>query len=176
MTRTMTTATPPSRLKTFWRERVVAVIVAQLVQGITPAKIALTVALGLNLGIFPIFGSTTILCAAVGLWLKLNQPVIQLVNWLASPLQLVMILVFVRLGEWLLRAPRVSLSIPALIRKFHESPVNFFREFGMTGVHGIVAWLLVAPVLTVAIYLALLTPLKTLAAGKAAASKSPHVK
>jgi uncharacterized protein (DUF2062 family) len=152
----------PSRLKQFWRDRVLALIVAQLKQGITPQKIALTIALGLNLGIFPILGATTMLCLGAGLWLKLNQPVIQLVNWLASPLQLPLILVFVRFGEWVMRAPRVSFSIPELFRKFHESPVKFFREFGLTGLHGIVAWLLIAPFLSMLIYFTLLPLLKKL--------------
>ena len=118
----------PSRLKKFWRERVVAVIVAQLTQGMTPEKIALTIALGLNLAMFPILGSTTLLCAAVAFWLKLNQPIIQLVNWLAYPLQFVMLLPFIRIGEWLLRAPPVTFSIPQMLQKFHDSPGNFLRR------------------------------------------------
>ena len=153
----------PSRLKKFWQERVIAVIVAQFTQGFTPQKIALTIALGLNLGLFPILGATTALCAIAGLWLKLNQPVIQLLNWLASPLQLAMILVFVRIGEWLVRAQPVSFSIPELFRKFHESPAKFMQEFGLTGLHGIIAWLVIAPFLTALIYLLVLTPLKRLA-------------
>jgi uncharacterized protein (DUF2062 family) len=153
----------PSRLKKFWQERVVALIAAQFTQGFTPQKIALTIALGLNLGLFPILGTTTALCAIAGIWLKLNQPVIQLVNWLASPLQLAMILVFVRIGEWIARAQPVSFSIPELFRKFHESPVKFFREFGMTGLHGIIAWLVIAQFLTALVYFLLLPPLKKLA-------------
>ena len=152
-----------SRLKKFWQERVVALIVTQFTQGFTPQKIALTISLGVTLGIFPILGATTALCAIVGFWLKLNQSVIQLVNWLASPMQLAMILFFVRIGEWILHAQPVSFSIPELIRKFHESPVNFFREFGMTGLHGIIAWLVIAPFLAALIYFLLLPPLKKLA-------------
>lgn len=170
----------PSPLKKFWRERVVALVAAQLVQGITPQKIALTIALGLNLGIFPILGATTTLCAIVGIWLRLNQPVIQLVNWLASPLQLLLILFFVRVGEWLVRAPRISFSIPELIRKFHQSQLKFFQEFGMTGLHGIIAWLLIAPFLTMIVYLLALGPLKELAGLKSPAATlspdPPHAK
>lgn len=151
-----------SRLKKFWRERVVGLIGAQLTQGVTPQKVALTIALGVNLAMFPILGSTTLLCAAGAFWLKLNQPIIQLVNWLAYPLQFAMLLPFVRIGEWLLRAPRVSFSIPQLLQKFHDAPGNFLREFGMTGVHGIIAWLLIAPILTVLIYFTLLPTLKKL--------------
>jgi uncharacterized protein (DUF2062 family) len=153
----------PSRLRKFWQERVVALIVAQFTQGFTPQKISLTIALGLNLGLFPILGTTTALCAIAGIWLKLNQPVIQLVNWLASPLQLAMILVFVRIGEWIVRAQPISFSIPELFRKFHESPVKFFQEFGMTGLHGIIAWFVIAPFLTALVYFILLPPLKKLA-------------
>ena len=152
----------PSRLKKFWQERVVALIVAQFTQGFTPQKIALTIALGLNLAVFPILGSTTLLCALVAFCLKLNQPVIQLVNWLAYPLHLMLLLGFVRIGEWLMRAPPVPFSIPELLRKFNESPGKFMQEFGMTGVHGIVAWLLIAPLAAALIYFLLLTPLKKL--------------
>jgi uncharacterized protein (DUF2062 family) len=152
----------PSRLKKFWRERVVGLIGAQLTQGVTPQKIALTIALGINLAMFPILGSTTLLCAAVAFWLKLNQPIIQLVNWLAYPLQFAMLLPFIRIGEWLVRAPRVTFSIPQMLQKFHDAPGNFLAEFGMTGVHGIIAWLLIAPVLSALIYFTLLPPLKKL--------------
>lgn len=159
------TANPPakpSRLKTFWRERVVALVVAQFTQGVTPQKIALTIALGLNLAVFPILGSTTLLCALAAFCLKLNQPVIQLVNWLAYPLQFTLLLGFVRIGEWLMRATPVSFSIPELLHKFKESPAKFMQEFGMTGLHGIVAWLVIAPFAIALIYFLLLTPLKKL--------------
>ena len=49
--------------RSFWRRRVVEPIAGQLKQGITPEKIALTIALGMALGIFPILGSTMLLCA-----------------------------------------------------------------------------------------------------------------
>ena len=156
----------PARHKKLWRERVIALIVAQFTQGVTPQKIALTIALGFSLGIFPILGATTTLCALAGIYFKLNQPVIQLVNWIASPLQLLLILIFVRIGEWMLRAQRVSFSIPELFQKFHESPVKFFQEFGLTGLHGVIAWLAIAPFVAALLYLILLPPLKKLALRK----------
>ncbi|HSY17014.1 MAG TPA: DUF2062 domain-containing protein [Candidatus Acidoferrales bacterium] len=155
--------THPSRLKRFWRERVVALIVAQFTQGVTVQKMALTIALGMTLALFPILGSTTVLCAITAVWLRLNQPIIQAVNYLMYPLQIILIVVFVRIGEWIMRAQPVSFSIPVMLRKFHESPVKFMHEFGMTGLHAIIAWLLIAPVLAVVLYWVLLPPLKKLA-------------
>jgi uncharacterized protein (DUF2062 family) len=148
----------------FWRERVTGVLVAQLKQGISPEKIALTIGIGFCLSIFPILGTTSLLCLLAGVTLKLNQPVIQLVNWLGSPLQLGLFPVFVRLGERMLRAPRVSFSIPELFTKFRQSPVTFFKEFGLTGWHGIVGWAAVIPFTLLLLYAILLPLTKKIAA------------
>jgi uncharacterized protein (DUF2062 family) len=51
----------------FFHRRIVAPILALLTQGITPEKIALSLALGIVLGVFPVLGSTTVLCAAAAL-------------------------------------------------------------------------------------------------------------
>ena len=69
----------------FFHRRIIAPIVALLTQGITPEKIALSLACGIVLGIFPVLGSTTILCAAAAVLFGLNLPAIQLVNSLDLP-------------------------------------------------------------------------------------------
>jgi uncharacterized protein (DUF2062 family) len=161
---------PVSPPKSFWQRRVVGLLVSQLKQGITPEKIALTIALGITLGVFPIMGTTTALCAAAAFYFKLNQPIIQLINYVFYAVQVSLILVFVRLGEWLVRAERVPFSIPELMRKFQASPKQFMREFGMTGVHGVIGWLAVAPVLIPLIYFSVRPPLRKLAGATAPAS------
>ena len=59
---------PSAGWRGLWRRRVLEVTLAQLRQGITPQKIALTIALGFILGLFPILGTTTALCLAFGLF------------------------------------------------------------------------------------------------------------
>ncbi len=151
---------PASGLRGFWRRRVVDVLLAQLSQGITPQKIALTLALGTVIALFPIMGTTTALCLLVGVALKLNQPIIQLVNWIAWPLQIPGIYFFVRAGEWLTRSPHVSFSISALLLAFKNSPVRFLQQYGMTGLRGVLAWALIAPGIAALIYLLMLPLLK----------------
>jgi uncharacterized protein (DUF2062 family) len=148
--------------QSFWQRRVVAPIVAQLKQGITPQKIALTLALGGTLGIFPILGATTLMCAVVGVWLRLNQPIIQLVNYLVYPLQIVLLIPFYRAGEHLFGADPVPIvNLPDLIARFGADPWQFLIDYGLVGLYGIAVWCLVAPVLALLAY-ALLKP--TLAA------------
>jgi uncharacterized protein (DUF2062 family) len=61
-------------------------------------KLALSLALGLVLGVFPFLGVPTILCGiAAAVW-RLNFPALQLVNYLAYPLQLALLWPFARFG------------------------------------------------------------------------------
>jgi hypothetical protein len=152
-----------SAIEHAWRRRVLEVILTQLRQGITAEKISLTLAIGLVLGLFPIFGTTSALCVLAALWLRLNQPIIQLVNWFAAPLQLPGIYLFVRIGERLTRSPSVQFSITGLVREARAAPLQFLQQFGMTGLRAVLAWLLIAPAIAAAVYVVLLPPLRHLA-------------
>jgi uncharacterized protein (DUF2062 family) len=131
-------------------------IVAQLQQGITPDKIALTLALGGVLGVFPILGSSTLLCAIAGVWLRLNQPLIQLTNYLVYPLQLLFLLPFYRAGETLFGQPHVPIfSVIELVDRFRAAPLQFVVDYGLVALYGIVVWCLVAPLAGGALYYSL---------------------
>lgn len=141
---------PPA--ESWWRRRIVAPIIAQLKQGATPEKLALTVALGFVVGVFPILGSATLLCALTAWALRLNQPVIQIVNYLAYPAQLALLIPIYRAGSDLFNIPHIPLSITFILEQFRADMGKFFANFGMIAVRGIIVWLLVAPFVTAAIY------------------------
>jgi uncharacterized protein (DUF2062 family) len=151
--------------ESFLGRRVVGPILDLLGQGITPEKIALSIALGVVCGLFPIMGATTLLCVGAALALRLNQVAIQVVNYLMSPLQVAGILLFVRFGEWLLGAAPVPLSPAELVRSFRANPAAFLTRFGWTGVHGILGWAVVAPFVALALYAAVV-PLLRRAGGR----------
>ena len=110
--------------------RAIGVIVRQFKQGVTPEQVALTIALGFVIGIFPILGATTILCGIAAAVLGLNQPIIQLVNYVAYPAQLVALIPFYRAGESLFRQPHLPLSIPMLMDRFRDDAGKFFSAPG----------------------------------------------
>ncbi|MGH8518483.1 MAG: DUF2062 domain-containing protein [Panacagrimonas sp.] len=150
--------------QSWWRRRVVAPILAQLRQGITPQLIALTIAAGLVLGIFPILGTSTLLCAVFALALRLNQPIIQLVNYLAYPLQILLLFPFYRAGEHLFGQPPVPLlSVVELSQRFWMDPTQFLVDYGLGALYGVVVWILLAPLLVGLLYLVLKLPLQAMA-------------
>lgn len=152
--------------ESWWRRRIVAPIVAQLSQGITPQQIAFTLAAGSVIGIFPVLGTTTLLCGLFGLALRLNQPIIQLVNYLVYPVQIALLFPFYRAGEWLFGlTPVPLLSITELAQRFAADPVQFFADYGLVALCAAAVWLLLAPLLTGALYVVLRGPLQALASG-----------
>jgi uncharacterized protein (DUF2062 family) len=108
--------------------------------------------MGVVAGIFPVIGATTILALFLGAAMRLNQPAIQITHWLAYPLQLAMILPLVRLGEWIVGAPPASFSIPGAVVLATSEPATFLARFGLTGLHGILGWLAVAPLVALVLY------------------------
>jgi uncharacterized protein (DUF2062 family) len=147
----------------FWSRRILNPILAQMRRGISSDEIALTVALGLVLAIFPILGTTTALCACAALAFRLNQPIIQLVNYAAYPLQLALLIPFYRVGETLFGRPHIPLSIPLLIDQFKANVPRFIEDFGLIALGGIAAWLLVAPIVVAAVFYVLRPSLRSLA-------------
>ena len=149
--------------RSIWQRRIVDPIVSQLRQGITPEKVALTIALGMVLGVFPILGSTMLLCALAAVLLRLNQPIIQLVNYAAYPIQLLLIIPIYRAGETLFQREHVPLSIPLIFDRFRADFRQFLLDFGLIAVHGIIVWCLLAPIATLLIYYATRPALRALA-------------
>jgi uncharacterized protein (DUF2062 family) len=141
----------------FFHRRLVRPLLHLLRQGATPEKLALSVALGIILGVFPMLGATTTLCAVAAFALRLNLPAIQMVNYFVFPLQLALLVPFFRLGEKLFRAPHLALSAAQIHDMMHANMGNAFRSLWATMWHAMVVWCLLAPLCAGALY-AVLAP------------------
>jgi uncharacterized protein (DUF2062 family) len=117
-----------------------------LSQGITPRRLALTLALGLAIGCIPVLGMPTLLCAALALTLRLNLPAIQAANYIVMPLQLLLIVPFVRLGGWLIRAgvKPTSGQVFQASELMHASPQVLVTQLSSVAGQALLAWLLIA--------------------------------
>src|SRR5579863_8720813 len=144
----------------FFHRRIALPILELLLQGVTPEKIALSVALGAALGVFPAIGWTTALCAIAALVLRLNLPAIQIVNYFMYPAQLALLIPFFRLGEKLFRAPHLSISPSQLQALIHTGWWHAIRLLWTTTWHAMAAWLLLAPVFVAVVYTILVPVLR----------------
>ena len=111
-------------------------------QGISPRRLALTLALGFAIGCIPVVGLPTLVCAALALLLRLNLPAIQAANYAVMPLQLFLIVPFARMGQRLF-APGHGPAFAAAAF-LGRAPLTLVLHFAGVAAHALLAWLLVA--------------------------------
>ena len=68
------------------------------VEQLSPEQVALLLAVGLVLGLFPIMGCPTVFCLLAAFALRLNVVALQLLNNISSPLQLALLIPLERAG------------------------------------------------------------------------------
>jgi hypothetical protein len=128
-------------------------ILAQLTQGVTPDKIAATLAVGTVCSLLPFLGFTSLLNLGAGLVWRMNQPILQTLNQLLGPVQLALILGYVRLGEAIWGERGDPFTLGEMLRVFRDATfTDFLGRFGWAGVHAFTAWFLTAPLLVAALY------------------------
>jgi uncharacterized protein (DUF2062 family) len=135
-----------------------------LKQGLSPEKLAMCVACGLVLGIFPVIGATTILCTIAAIVFRLNMPAIQLINYFVSPLQLIFFIPFIRLGEFLFGEEPIPLSVFDIINMIRTDVLGAIQSLWWTTMHAIVAWLLIVPLAGILLYMIVVPVFRRLSA------------
>jgi uncharacterized protein (DUF2062 family) len=144
----------------FFKRRLVRPILDLLRQGVTPEKIALSVALGAALGLIPVLGWSTTLCAIAAIALRLNLPAIQIVNYFVYPAQIALLVPFFRWGEKLFRAPHFPISAPQIYGLFHAGAWTAIKLLWTTIWHALVVWGMMAPVFVGLLYVILMPLLR----------------
>jgi uncharacterized protein (DUF2062 family) len=139
-------------LKGFFQRKIVAPVVNMLKKGISPEKIALSIAWGVMLGIFPVLGTTTILCAVVAVILRLNLPIIQLANWMVYPLQLAFLFPFFFVGAYMFGSGPLTHDAQELIFLFQSDLLSAVILLKDMVLHAVIVWFCMAPVAIILLY------------------------
>ncbi|MCS6946506.1 MAG: DUF2062 domain-containing protein [Steroidobacteraceae bacterium] len=130
---------------TWWRRRLFDPVLALLRRGIAPRALAWALALGAGIGIFPVLGVSTLALTGLALLLRLTLPAIQLVNYLVAPLQLLLIIPFMRLGERLVGAPPLPMTIEQGLDILAGGALQAIKVLSSAIVHAALGWLVVMP-------------------------------
>ena len=114
-------------------------------EGVSAETLILSVGLALVLGVFPVYGCPTLLCAAAAIVLRLNLPAMQLVNLLTAPLQFALLIPFHRLGARLIALPT---------HRYGSWPgVGFLTGVWTLAIHAIAGWSCICVPLAILLYL-----------------------
>ncbi|WP_262888706.1 DUF2062 domain-containing protein [Pontibacter pamirensis] len=147
-------------ISNFFKRRVGLPVLNLLRQGMTPHKLAATVAAGTVIGIMPALGLTTILCTAVAARFRLNIAATVLVSYLVQPLQLLLALPFIRMGISLFGLSELRLSLTEMQAMFKADWLHALNKLWQACLAGVSVWGLMALPLGGLLYVLLLPVLK----------------
>ncbi|WP_242919211.1 DUF2062 domain-containing protein [Pontibacter liquoris] len=144
----------------FLKRRLVAPILNLLKQGMTPHKLAVTVALGTVVGVVPALGVTTVLGTALAARFRLNIAATVLVSYLVQPLQLLLALPFIRAGIYMFGLAELRLTFDEITAMFKADWLAALEQLWLANLAGISAWALLALPAGGVLYLVLLPVFK----------------
>jgi uncharacterized protein (DUF2062 family) len=137
-------------------------ILALLRMGATPGALAWSIAVGVMVGINPVIGTTTVLCLAVSFSLRLNVVATQIANHAVFPVELVLVIPFIRLGSKVFHTAAMPLSPRLFFAAARSAPLALTRQLWIWEWHAFVVWAAVSVVAAPLIALGLTPVLRRL--------------
>ncbi|KAH7366110.1 hypothetical protein KP509_18G063800 [Ceratopteris richardii] len=139
-------------LRRWWRSKIADPILLILRRGTEPKQLAFSTALGFTLGVFPICGVTVFLCgvAAAILGSKCHTPSLMLANFIATPIELSLIIPFLRFGEWIANSDKQFELSSDAFKKIISGSAS--QDLLIAVFRVILGWLILAPVILGVLY------------------------
>ena len=126
----------------------------------TPHKLAVTVAVGTVVGILPGLGVTTVMGTALAARFRLNIAATVLVSYLVHPLQLLLIIPFIKAGVFMFGLDDLKLTLDEMIAMFKMDWLAALNKLWMANLAAVLAWAILVIPVGALLYFALLPILK----------------
>jgi uncharacterized protein (DUF2062 family) len=132
-------------IREFFRCKILRPLLRQLRGGVTPRRLAWSLALGMVLGINPSVGVTTFLVIMLAWMFGLNQVASQIGVHAMAPIHLLMFIPFIELGVHLFHTRRLPLDRKQIEHLSHH-PLRLVRDIWQWEWHALIVWGVVAAV------------------------------
>ena len=135
----------PESIREFCRCRVLRPLLCQMRGGVTPRRLAWSLALGIVVGINPSVGVSTILVVLLGWTFGLNQIASQIGVQAVAPLHLLLFIPFIQLGVHLFHTRRLPMTRRQIEHLSHH-PLRLIHDLWQWEWHALLVWGVVAAV------------------------------
>lgn len=135
----------PEFVREFVRCKVLRPLVRQLRGGVTPRRMAWSLALGMVIGINPSVGLTTVLVVMLAWALGLNQVASLVGTHVVAPLHLILFIPFIDLGVHLFHTRRLPLDRRQIEHLSHH-PLRLGHVIWQWEWHALIVWGVVAAI------------------------------
>lgn len=128
----------------FFKRRVISPVANLLKQGMTPHKLAVTVALGTVVGVVPAIGVTTVMGTALAARFRLNIAATVLISYLMQPLQILLLIPFAKMGVFMFGLQELRFSLHEVTAMFKADWLAALNLLWKANLAAVSAWALLA--------------------------------
>ncbi len=126
------------------KKKFITPIVHNLKQGISTEHLSVSLALGAIVGLIPLYGVATAMVGVLSVSLRLNFIAMQVAHYIVHPLQLALLVPFLKVGDALVKSTDVSFTIRQYIHLFKADFWGALRELWMINLSAIGVWLVLS--------------------------------
>ena len=113
-------------------------------QGLSPKELSQSLIVSALISTIPILGVSTFLITTISLKRKMNLPVMISLSYLMLPVQILLIIPFIRVGEFIFSVPQNQHTAEEIIHSFQNSFFQTLSQLSFELVCGFGGWLLTA--------------------------------
>ena len=113
-------------------------------QGFSAETLALSISIGIIGGAFPVIGLASYTCLMLTLAFRQNIIIVQVVNWIVYPLQILLIIPLMKLGNAFFTGGELALTLHQVVVAFQSGILNGIKLIGIISLYGIIAWAVIA--------------------------------
>jgi uncharacterized protein (DUF2062 family) len=143
-----------------WKNKATRRITEVLKQGITPEKLALSLSLGITVGIIPLYGFTSLIVTLIALVFRLNFALTHAVHYIVHPLQIALIIPFMKLGEIFYDGTLIPNSIKNFMFMVNNDLWGTLHNFWVAYLSAFLIWLIISIPLVLILYRSLIRPIR----------------
>ena len=134
-------------MRNFLRCRMLRPLLRLLRRGVSPKRLAWSLAVAMVVGVNPFLGLTTVVMLLLAWTFGLNHVASQIGIHTVAPLQWLLFLPFIRAGMLIFRADAMPLSKGEIAHMSHRHPIALVRLLWQWEWHALVVWALFAALL-----------------------------
>lgn len=139
----------PQKWWSFFRKRALAIwdvkvahpVRQQLQEGIPVSRVSRALSLGIIAAAWPQIATNVFMAWFLAKLFRCSSIVAGGISFVASPLQYLLMIPFLRLGETLLGLPHFETSVPEIVKIVFTDPIGSFEVLGWPLVHAILGWI-----------------------------------
>lgn len=131
-----------------------------ILAGISIEKLAVSLTIGLIVGLIPIYGITTLLVGGIAIALRLNFIAVQIAHYIVHPVQIALLVPFLKIGDSLLLKSDSSFTVKQYIGLFKADFWGAMHDLWLINLSAIGVWLILSIPLSILVYYCLFRVIK----------------